>query len=90
MISVKAVLSSGEFAVAYSNGFYMDTTPPTFDERVFMYIDVDQSDYTPVEFQGCNHTIKSLWLCTDDESEIEVFTFDNNYSSDYIKFGIHS
>ena len=74
-----AVLSSGESAVSYSNGFYVDTTPPAFNPDVFMYIDVDQGDFTPVEFQGCNHTIKSLWLCEDDESEIQVFVFSMLY-----------
>ena len=37
-----------------------------------MYVDVDQGDFTPVEFQGCNNTIKCLWLCEDDENEIQV------------------
>ena len=70
--SVKAVLSSGENAISYSNGFYIDTTAPTFDSRVFMYVNVDQGDFTPSKYQSSNSTIKGVWLCVDDENEIEV------------------
>lgn len=58
--------------MSYSNGFHVDTTPPVFDAEVFMYIDVDQGEFTPVEYQGCSHTVKSIWLCKDDENEIQV------------------
>lgn len=71
---MKAVLGSGADAVTSSNGFYIDTTPPVFDEEVLMYIDVRQGEYTPADFQGSNSTIKSLWLCKDEKSEIEVFS----------------
>ena len=65
-------MSSGTFAVSFSDGFYIDTTPPSFDQQVFMYVDVDQTDFTPVEFQGCNYTIKCIWRCEDAENEIQV------------------
>ena len=55
-----------------SDGFYIDTTPPVFDLDVFMYIDVRQGEFTPVDYQGSNNTIKSVWLCEDDENEIKV------------------
>jgi hypothetical protein len=69
---VKAVLGSGGEVIASSNGFYIDITPPVFDEQVMMYIDVRQGEFTPSDFQGSNNTIKALWLCNDDKSEIGV------------------
>lgn len=75
-ITVKAVLGSNEEAISASNGFYLDTTPPTFDTDVFIYIDVRQGDFTPVWFQGSNSTIKAIWLCEDDRNEIKVLKLD--------------
>ncbi|XP_053400990.1 uncharacterized protein LOC123541000 [Mercenaria mercenaria] len=72
-ISVKAVLGSGANAVSSSNGFYIDITSPVFDEEVMMYIDVRQGEFTPSDFQGSNNTIKALWLCNDDRSEIAEY-----------------
>ncbi|XP_053401006.1 uncharacterized protein LOC123523226 isoform X2 [Mercenaria mercenaria] len=72
-ISVKAVIGSGEEIVSSSNGFYIDLTPPSFDEEVMMYIDVRQGDFTPSEFQGSNNTIKAIWLCYDTKSEIAEY-----------------
>ena len=57
---------------ASSNGFYIDITPPVFDEQVMFYIDVRQGEFTPADFQGSNETVKAIWLCEDTQSEIEV------------------
>ncbi|XP_060596420.1 uncharacterized protein LOC132750448 [Ruditapes philippinarum] len=72
-ISVKAVLGSGNEIVSSSNGFYIDLTPPEFDEEVMMYIDVRQGEFTPSDFQGSNNTIKAIWLCNDDKNEIKEY-----------------
>jgi hypothetical protein len=72
MISVKAVLGSGNEIVSSSNGFNIDLTPPEFDEEVMIYIDVRQGEFTPSDFQGSNNTIKAIWLCNDDKNEIKV------------------
>ncbi|KAK6192291.1 hypothetical protein SNE40_003784 [Patella caerulea] len=69
-LTVKAVLGSGQEAVSSSNGFYIDVTPPVFDEDLMLYIDVDQGNYTPVTYQGSNSTIKSIWSCVDNESMV--------------------
>ncbi|XP_076085326.1 uncharacterized protein LOC143056125 [Mytilus galloprovincialis] len=72
-ITVKAVLSSGITTVVSSDGFYIDDTPPIFDPDVMgsdIYIDVDQGEFTPVRYQGCNSTIKAFWRCYDDESDV--------------------
>ena len=37
-----------------------------------MYVNVDQGDFTPSKYQSSNSTIKGVWLCVDDENEIEV------------------
>ena len=80
---VKAVLGSGKYAISSSNGFYVDTTSPVPDDHALLYIDVDQGDYTPGQYQGdntprqyqgYNSTIKGIWLCNDDESEIKVIS----------------
>lgn len=70
--SVKAVLGSGAWVLSSTDGFYLDTTPPVFDEKVLMYVDVKQGEFTPVEAQGSEDTIKSLWLCNDNQSAIQV------------------
>ncbi|KAK6174798.1 hypothetical protein SNE40_013376 [Patella caerulea] len=67
-LSVKAVLGSGRDAISSSNGFYIDISPPVFDKDAMLYIDVSQGNFTPVEYQGSNTTIKSIWLCQDNES----------------------
>ena len=69
---MRAILASNEVTMSSSDGFYIDTTPPVFDLDVFMYIDVRQGEFTPVDYQGSNNTIKSVWLCEDDENEIKV------------------
>ena len=73
--SVKAVLASGAEVISASNGFYIDLTPPVFETDVFLYFDVRQGEYLPTFFQGSNDTIKAVWLCTDDKSEIRVRFF---------------
>lgn len=72
-IPVRAVLGSGASAQSSSDGFYMDTSPPEFDEQVMLYIDVTQGEFTPVEAQASGDTIKSVWLCKDNQSAIQVF-----------------
>ncbi|XP_048258717.1 uncharacterized protein LOC124137708 isoform X1 [Haliotis rufescens] len=69
-LTVKAVLGSGTEAVSSSDGFNIDTSPPLFDTDVMLYIDVTQGNFTPVTYQGSNDTIKAIWKCNDDESEI--------------------
>ncbi|XP_046547054.1 uncharacterized protein LOC124257108 [Haliotis rubra] len=70
MIPVKAVLGSGTEAVSSSDGFNIDTSPPLFDPDLMLYIDVTQGNFTPVTYQGSNDTIKAIWKCNDNESEI--------------------
>jgi hypothetical protein len=70
--AVKAVLASGAEALSASNGFYIDLTPPVFEADVFLYFDVLQGEFVPTNYQGSNDTIKAIWLCTDDKSEIKV------------------
>ena len=73
-VSVRAILGSGLEAVSSSNAFYIDDTPPVFDPDVMlqMYIDVTQGEFTPVNYQASNDTIKAFWRCVDEESMIEV------------------
>ncbi|KAK3612537.1 hypothetical protein CHS0354_024514 [Potamilus streckersoni] len=72
-ITVKAVLGSGAITTASSNGFYVDLTPPIFDPDVMLYIDVRQGEFTPTHFQSSNDTIKSVWLCRDNQSDVEEY-----------------
>ncbi|KAK3612515.1 hypothetical protein CHS0354_024486 [Potamilus streckersoni] len=72
-ITVKAVLGSGAITTASSNGFYVDLTPPIFDPDVMLYIDVRQGEFTPTHFQSSNDTIKSVWQCRDNQSDIEEY-----------------
>ena len=70
--------ASGNQASASSNGFYVDTTPPMFDTDFMsqdIYYDVFQGESVPVRFQASNTTIKAVWRCTDNESEIVVSLF---------------
>ncbi|XP_067658325.1 uncharacterized protein [Haliotis asinina] len=69
-LTVKAVLGSGLSAVSSSDGFSIDTTPPDFDHDLMLYMDVYQGNFTPSSFQGSNDTIKAVWKCSDNESEI--------------------
>ena len=46
-----------------------------FNTKIMLYIDVRQGDFFPNSFQGSNNTIKAVWLCEDEESEIEVSHF---------------
>ena len=69
---MKAVLGSGSSTWASSNGFYVDTSPPIFNKRIMFYMDVRQGEFFPATFQGSNDTIKAVWLCEDDQSQIEV------------------
>ena len=73
-LTVRAVMASGVSVISSSDGFYIDVTPPEFDPEVLLYVDVNQGEFTPVQFQSSNDTIKSLWLCEDPESEIMVST----------------
>ncbi|XP_033763071.1 uncharacterized protein LOC117344449 isoform X3 [Pecten maximus] len=72
-LTVRAMVGSGETAVSSSNGFYIDDTPPAFDTDVFIYIDVNQGEFTPTYFQSSNSTIKAIWLCEDSESLIKDY-----------------
>ncbi|XP_048250793.1 uncharacterized protein LOC124111176 [Haliotis rufescens] len=74
-LTVKAVLGSGASAIASSDGFYVDTTPPDFDEDVLLYFDVSQGEFTPVKYQGSNDTIKAVWKCNDNESEVVDYSW---------------
>ncbi|XP_048258679.1 uncharacterized protein LOC124137747 [Haliotis rufescens] len=69
-LTVKAVLGSGTEAISSSDGFNIDASPPLFDTDVMLYIDVAQGNFTPVTYQGSNDTIKAIWKCNDNESEI--------------------
>ena len=72
---VRATSGSGASAVSSSDGFYVDITPPEFDQLLMaldIYYDVDQGESTPVRFQGSNSTIKAIWKCNDEESDIVV------------------
>ncbi|XP_062589554.1 uncharacterized protein LOC134251189, partial [Saccostrea cucullata] len=73
-LTVRSITGSGHIAVASSNGFYVDDTPPVFDPDVmtngFFYYDVGQGENTPVKFQQSNDTIKCIWKCEDKESGI--------------------
>ncbi|XP_067659895.1 uncharacterized protein [Haliotis asinina] len=69
-LTVKAVLGSGASAISSSDGFYVDTTPPVFEEDVLLYFDVSQGEFTPVKYQGSNDTIKAVWKCSDNTSEV--------------------
>ncbi|KAK3609657.1 hypothetical protein CHS0354_035942 [Potamilus streckersoni] len=69
-LTVKAVLASGVSAVSSSDGFYVDDSPPVFEKSVFRYVDVRQGEGYPSDYIGSNSTIKSLWMCADDESQI--------------------
>lgn len=75
LFAVRGVTGSGDTAVASSNGFYIDDSPPVFDQEVMsaiFYYDVGQGEYTPVKFQKSNDTIKCIWKCDDKESDIMV------------------
>lgn len=75
LFAVRGVTGSGDTAVASSNGFYIDDSPPVFDPEVmsaFFYYDVGQGESTPVKFQKSNDTIKCIWKCDDKESDIVV------------------
>ncbi|XP_052803271.1 uncharacterized protein LOC128233573 isoform X2 [Mya arenaria] len=72
-IIVKSLLGSGEETLSASNGFYIDTTPPSFDLEVTFYIDVNQGEFTPAEYQGSSDTIKAVWFCEDDLNEIREY-----------------
>lgn len=75
MFAVRGVTGSGDTAVASSNGFYIDDSPPVFDPevmRAFIYYDVGQGENTPVKFQKSNDTIRCIWKCEDKESDIMV------------------
>jgi len=76
IFTVRAVLGSGLSAVASSDGFYIDLTPPVFepDAMSHMYYDVSQGEFTPVKYQASNNTIKTIWYCYDDQSMIKVCT----------------
>lgn len=37
-----------------------------------IYYDVDQGESTPVRYQQSNSTIKAIWKCDDEESDIVV------------------
>ena len=72
---MQAVLGSGASVQTSSDGFYLDISAPVFDEQVMLYIDITQGEFTPVEAQASEDTIKSLWLCKDNQSAIQVWIF---------------
>ncbi|XP_041378093.1 uncharacterized protein LOC121390363 [Gigantopelta aegis] len=69
-LTVKAVLASGVSAVASSEKFNIDITDPVFNASYLLYIDVGQGKYRPTRFQKSNNTIKVIWKCEDDESNV--------------------
>lgn len=73
--AVRATSGSGASTVSSSDGFNVDISPPEFDQELMsldIYFDVDQGESTPVRFQQSNSTIKAIWKCNDDESDIVV------------------
>jgi len=74
IFTVRAVLGSGLSAVASSDGFYVDLTPPVFDPDAMtqIYYDVSQGEFTPVKYQASNNTIKAIWFCYDKQSMVKV------------------
>lgn len=72
---MRATSGSGASTVSSSDGFNVDISPPEFDQELMsldIYFDVDQGESTPVRFQQSNSTIKAIWKCNDDESDIVV------------------
>ncbi|XP_070573548.1 uncharacterized protein [Ptychodera flava] len=67
-LTIKAVTGSGRYAIASSNGVYIDDTPPVFD--YLYHVDVLWSVYEPIEYQGSNTTIAVRWNAYDIGSQI--------------------
>ncbi|XP_070572875.1 uncharacterized protein [Ptychodera flava] len=67
--TVKAVTGSGRYALASSDGIYIDDTPPVFD--YLYHVDLSWSEDEPVTYQGCNSTIAVRWDVYDIGSQVE-------------------
>ncbi|XP_070573770.1 uncharacterized protein [Ptychodera flava] len=67
--TVKAVAGSGRYALASSDGIYIDDTPPVFD--YLYHVDLSWSEDEPVTYQGCNSTIAVRWDVYDIGSQVE-------------------
>ena len=68
-------MGSGATVTMSSDGFYVDDTPPDFLMDIMsaeIYVDVNQGAFKPVRFQSSNSTIKAIWGCTDEESDVKV------------------
>lgn len=73
LVSVKAVLGSGKTAMASSNGFSIDQTPPIFDQTLFLYMDAAHGEAKPVEkLMASNSTIQVVYGCSDNQSSVMV------------------
>ncbi|PVD18248.1 hypothetical protein C0Q70_21774, partial [Pomacea canaliculata] len=69
--TVKAVLGSGKTAMASSNGFSIDQTPPIFDQTLFLYMDAAHGEAKPVEkLMASNSTIQVVYGCSDNQSSV--------------------
>ncbi|XP_062596534.1 uncharacterized protein LOC134257978, partial [Saccostrea cucullata] len=77
-LTVRGTSGSGDTAIASSDGFYVDDTPPKYDPELMenaLYIDVAQGESTPAHYQKSNDTIKCIWKCDDDESGVVEYTW---------------
>ncbi|XP_070573950.1 uncharacterized protein [Ptychodera flava] len=70
-LTVKAITGSGRYAVASSDGVYVDDTPPEFD--YLYHVDLDLSEDEPVEYQGSNTTIAVRFSAFDIGSQVHEF-----------------
>ncbi|XP_070573742.1 uncharacterized protein [Ptychodera flava] len=66
--TVKAVTGAGRYALASSDGIYIDDTPPVFE--YLYHVDLSWSEDEPVTYQGCNSTIAVRWDVYDIGSQI--------------------
>ncbi|XP_064646638.1 uncharacterized protein LOC135499666 isoform X2 [Lineus longissimus] len=70
-LTVKAILGSGMSAAGSSRGIQIDATPPIIDTDLNVtYIDTDQGQYKPVNYQSSNSTIRAAFRCVDEESMV--------------------
>ena len=60
---------SGQEAVASSNGFYLDGTPPNITYLV--HVDMGWSEMEPSDYQSSNTTIACIWEAVEQESEVK-------------------
>ena len=54
-----------------SNGFYIDTSPPTISD--ILHLDVAYSSQEPVTCQGNDHTIQVAFYTEDPSSGVHVY-----------------